>query len=140
VFTVVYDGSSVRYMQNNVVRRSVAASAGRVFFFDSSFFSPSAKLANIRFGALSANDWQSIGGVGKAEDNATVGADIGINLGGQIDFGNAPDYLTPESIGSAVSNGSTSGGRIASSRNLIVIYDAANQWRIKLGDLDAPLP
>ena len=140
VMVVLYDGSTVRYMQNGQARRVVLAPAGLVLFLDSSFYTPGAKLANIRFGALSANDWQSIGGVGKAEDNATVGADIGINLGGQITAPLAPTYIAPEAIGSALSSNAITGGRIATSDNIIVIYDAANQWRIKLGDLDAPLP
>jgi hypothetical protein len=140
VFVVLYDGSRIRYLQNGTPRRLVQVPSNQVLFLDSSFHSPGGALGNIRFGALSANDWQSIGGTGKAEDNATVGADIGVNLGGTIDSSNAPDYLTPGSIGSAVSEGATSGGRIASGPKLIVIYDAANQWRIKLGDLDAPLP
>ena len=68
VLTIVYDGSVVRYLQNGVTRRTVVAAPGQVFFFDSSFFDPGSVLENIRFAALSANDWASIGGV-----NVTTG-------------------------------------------------------------------
>lgn len=61
VFSVVYDGSAVRYLKNGAVLRTVAAAPAQTLFFDSSFYSPSASLRHIRFGALSANDWNSIG-------------------------------------------------------------------------------
>jgi len=137
---VLYDGSSVRYMQNGQSRRMVPVSADRVLFLDSSFYSLGGKLSNIRFGALSANDWQAIGGVGKAQDYATVGGTIGTNVDGIIDADNAPDYLTPGSLGSALSSGLTSGGRIATGLKVIGIYDDAGQLRVKLGDLTAPNP
>ena len=60
---VVYDGSNVRYEQNGVVRRTIAAAPARTLFWDSSFSDPGAALKHIRFGALSANDWASIGNV-----------------------------------------------------------------------------
>jgi Fibronectin type III domain len=58
---VLYDGSRVRYMQNGQERRVVAATPGLVLFLDSSFYTPGGRLSHIRFGALSANDWASIG-------------------------------------------------------------------------------
>lgn len=74
VLLVVYDGSSVRYLQNNVLRRTVTAAPGLSMFFDSSFAAPGAALRNIRFGALSPNDWASIGGVNVTTGQIAAGA------------------------------------------------------------------
>lgn len=63
---VLYDGSRVRYMLNGVTMRTVSASPGLTFFFDTSFYTPNCFLRNMRFGALSANDWANIGGVSVA--------------------------------------------------------------------------
>lgn len=74
VLTVLYDGSNVRYLQNGVVRRTVAAAPGLTLFWDSSFYSPGAALKHVRFGALSANDWASIGNVNVQTGQIGTGA------------------------------------------------------------------
>lgn len=47
--------------------------------------------------ALTAQ-WPNVGGPGRPSDNATVGATIGINLGGQFNSGNVPSLFVPGSI------------------------------------------
>ncbi|MBI2308441.1 MAG: LysM peptidoglycan-binding domain-containing protein [Rhodocyclales bacterium] len=49
VLSVTYDGSNVRYMQNGVVKRTVAAGAGLALYADTNFYSKGFKLDNIRF-------------------------------------------------------------------------------------------
>lgn len=100
VLLIVYDGSTVRYLQNGIVRRTRFASPGQVLFMDSSFYTPGGALRNIRFGALSSNDWGAVGGSGKPADNATVGAIFGVNIGGQINTTNVPTFVAPGAMGS----------------------------------------
>ena len=87
VYAVTYDGSNVRYYQNGVVIRTVAATITNRLYADSSFATPNATVKNIQFGPLSSNNWAAIGGTGKPQDNATVGANssnlnigLGVNL------------------------------------------------------------
>ncbi|HEY8086067.1 MAG TPA: hypothetical protein VIE69_10765, partial [Methylophilaceae bacterium] len=54
ILSVVYDGNTVRYLKNGVVLRSVATTAGRTFYFDSSLYSSGYALNNIQFGATTA--------------------------------------------------------------------------------------
>ncbi len=82
VLTVAYDGSNVRYIQNGTVVRMVAATISGSLYFDSSFRSSGGSLTGVRFGPLSSNNWGSIGGTGKPQDNATVGAPTGTTVGG----------------------------------------------------------
>lgn len=85
-FAVVYDGSSVKYLKNGAVfytsAASTASTPNQTLFFDSSFFSVGATMKNIRFGPMSSNNWSNIGGTGKPEDNATVGAPSGTFVAG----------------------------------------------------------
>lgn len=75
IFAVVYDGSSVKYLKNGAVFYiSVSAAskvANQVLFFDSSLNTYNSVIKGIRFGPMSSNNWSSIGGSGKPEDNAT---------------------------------------------------------------------
>jgi hypothetical protein len=86
VFAVAYDGSGVDYLKNGVVfYTSVSAAskvAGQVLFFDSSFATSGGKLNGVRFGPLTSNNWANIGGTGKPEDGATVGAPAGTFVAG----------------------------------------------------------
>lgn len=50
VLTVAYDGANVRYMQNGVVRRTLAVAAGLKLYADSSFAEIGAACSNIQFG------------------------------------------------------------------------------------------
>ena len=86
VVTVVYDGSAVRYIKNGAVLRStaIAAPITNPLFLDSSLHSVGASLSNIRFGPLSSNNWGNIGGTGKPQDGATVGAPAGTNVAGVL--------------------------------------------------------
>ena len=61
VLAVTYDGSNVRWLKNGTVLRTVAVGAGIKFFFDSSFYSASSKLNNIRFGPMSSNNAAAVG-------------------------------------------------------------------------------
>lgn len=79
VFSVLYDGSSVSYIRNGTVLRTVAKAGGILYYFDSSFLGGS--LNNVRFGPLSSNNWAAVGGTGKPQDNATVGAPAGTMVG-----------------------------------------------------------
>ena len=76
VFTVVYDGSAVRYTKNAVVLRSVSVASPITdpLFFHATFNTVGARLADIRVGPMSSNNWAAVGGTGKPEDYATVGA------------------------------------------------------------------
>lgn len=55
VLAVVYDGTTIRYMQNGTVLRTVSVAANIKFFFDSSFDGVGSKLTNIRFGPMSGS-------------------------------------------------------------------------------------
>lgn len=48
VLSITYDGENVRYFRNGILART-AASPGRVFFLDSSFYSPGAKALDVKF-------------------------------------------------------------------------------------------
>jgi predicted phage tail protein len=65
VLAVVYDGSRVRYLKNGVVLREVAAAITAPMYFDSAFFGQNNALQAIRFGPMSSNAYEHIGGQGK---------------------------------------------------------------------------
>lgn len=52
IVAILYDGSTLRYMKNGTVLRSVYLGPGIKFFFDSSFGTVGAKLVNIQFGPM----------------------------------------------------------------------------------------
>ena len=92
--------------------------------------------------------WSSVSGSGKPQDNATVGATIGVNLGGQITSANASTYIANAAIGSAqigsvalVGTNSfsvktaTSGERIEMNGQVIKVFDANNVCRVQIGNL-----
>ena len=84
MFAVIYDGSTVRYCKNGEVLFTTTLSAPVVapLFFDSSINTVGASLSNIRLGPLSSNSWGQIGGNGKPQDGATVGAPAGTQVAG----------------------------------------------------------
>lgn len=88
---IIYWGTTVQYLKNGVVLRSVTATAGQKFYFECSVVT--GQLDAIRFTPLTSNDWASVGGTGKPADNATVGASFGVNIGGQITSANASTYI-----------------------------------------------
>jgi hypothetical protein len=90
-YAVTYDGTSVRYLRNGVVMRTVAVVITGPLFFDSSIVNTG--LSNIRFGPMSSNAWAAIGGTGKPENYATVGATFGTNINGQITAATASTYI-----------------------------------------------
>jgi hypothetical protein len=73
IFTITYDGSTVRYYHNGVEKRSVAASAGLTFYLDSSFNAPGGIADVLGFGPMTGLS----GGV-VITGNAT-GASINVN-------------------------------------------------------------
>jgi hypothetical protein len=52
-FLVTYDGASVKYHKNGTVFRTVAAPAGLKLYLDSSIYTQSARISNLRFGPMS---------------------------------------------------------------------------------------
>lgn len=87
VFAVTYDGTTIRYYQNGNILRSVAVNITAKLYADSSFATPNAIVKNIQFGPLSSNNWSAIGGTGKPQDNATVGANstnLTVGLGANL--------------------------------------------------------
>lgn len=51
VFSVTYEGSSVVYRMNGVVKRTVTTTADRSFYFDSSFYEVGAAIKDVHFGS-----------------------------------------------------------------------------------------
>ena len=87
VFAVTYDGTTIRYYQNGNILRSVAVNITAKLYADSSFATPNSTVKNIQFGPLSSNNWSAIGGTGKPQDNATVGANstnLTVGLGANL--------------------------------------------------------
>ena len=101
IVEIVYDGSYVRYLISGTVYRTVAATAGVKYAFAVGCISTGIVLNKCKFGPMSGNAWQSIGGSGKPADNATVGATFGVNIGGQINSGNISTYIAGAAIGDA---------------------------------------
>lgn len=81
--------------------------------------------------------WPSVTGTGRPQDNATVGATLGVNVSGSINSGNAASLLTVGGVSTAVAVGVVSGGRIEVVANAIKVYDPSNVVRVKIGDLSA---
>ena len=100
--------------------------------------------------------WANVGGAGRPEDGATVGATIGVNLGGQITSGNASTYIANAAIGSAqigtinanqvnaaslsaitatigTLRTATSGARTEIKDNVIEVFDSSNVLRVRMG-------
>jgi hypothetical protein len=111
---------------------------------------------NILFGVGTALDYSLVGGSTKPADNATVGAEFGVNIAGQITGSNASTYIANAAIGIAqvgtinanqVNAASLSaitaqigtlrtaatGARTEIKDNLIEVYDSSNILRIRLG-------
>ncbi|HBZ06345.1 MAG TPA: hypothetical protein DEP03_08160 [Massilia sp.] len=84
ILAVIFDGSTIRYCKNGAVlyTSNQPAPLSSPLFFDSSFSSSAAALSGIRFGPLSSNNWASVGGSGKPQDGATVGAPAGTDVAG----------------------------------------------------------
>ena len=102
--------------------------------------------------SLDFNTRFAVGTTGMPANSATVGATIGVNLGGQITAGNASTFIAAAAIGSAqvgvlvagnltvsalsnTINGGAGAGvdRVSISTNKIEVYDSANTLRIKIG-------
>lgn len=73
---------------------------------------------NVILAAGTNLDWSKIGGTGKPADNATVGATIGVNLGGQINTSNVSTYIASAAIGLAQINTASIGALSAFTANL----------------------
>lgn len=52
-FRVEYDGTSVKYLKDGAVQRTVSRSIGSALYFDSSFYNVNGSLKNVRFGEIS---------------------------------------------------------------------------------------
>lgn len=122
VLAVTFDGSTVRWIKNGTVLYSESVTEGSPLFADSSFVEAGAQVTNIQFGPMSSNNWTYIGGAGKPQDNATVGAQAGVNLKGSTgsvlgDNAILNSVLALQSNGEFTSAGTVQ-GRLAG-RNLI---------------------
>jgi hypothetical protein len=83
VWTIAYDGVSVKYYADGILMRTVTAVAGKRYFAGMALGTArtSAVVNNIRFTTYTDNTWASVGGANKPADNATVGAPSGTNVG-----------------------------------------------------------
>lgn len=111
IFTITYDGSNIKYMMDGVVCRTVATTANRKFYLDSSFYYLNTGLQNIRFGPMSGIPTY-------ITSNSIESANIN---GGTI---------TGTTIRTSAT--ATSGGVVMNTSTLIV-YDTNGVARVKLG-------
>lgn len=142
VFTITYDGTNVRYLKNGTVLRTVAKNYTAALYFDSSFYTQGGSLKNVRFGPLSSNRWEDVGGTGKPENNATNGATLGTNVSGSINDSNAAGLVTISNlriINSKIGNFSTAGtgGKMDLNDNGIKVFDGGNALMIRIGNTSA---
>ncbi|MBX4388489.1 hypothetical protein K4H03_20560, partial [Mycobacterium tuberculosis] len=81
-FRIEYDGVRVRYWADGVLMREVTSGVSMNVSYQAgvSIDGNSRRVSNIHFGAFTDNAWLSVGGSGRPEDNATVGATAGTNL------------------------------------------------------------
>jgi beta-glucanase (GH16 family)/lysophospholipase L1-like esterase len=113
--SVLYDGARVRYSKNGtVVHTTTVTDDALEMYFDSSLFSSGASLSNIAFGPLGSVSWANIGGFGKPEDFATLGATFGTNIFGQMNAANISTYIAGAAIGTAlIQNAAITNAQIA---------------------------
>lgn len=52
VFSIVYDGATVRYFMDGIIKRTTAVAAGLRLAFDSSFYTPGGQMKAVRFGPV----------------------------------------------------------------------------------------
>jgi hypothetical protein len=73
VFSIVYNGYSVLYYRNGVLKWTSAATitTGLKLYVDSAFANAGSIAANVKFGPYSSSAWADVGGTGKPADNAT---------------------------------------------------------------------
>jgi hypothetical protein len=83
VLSVIYDGTKLYWIRNGAVLYTYTPPARITapLYIDSSFCSAGAALSNIRFGPMTSNNFADVGGSTKPENNATVGAPAGTNVG-----------------------------------------------------------
>jgi hypothetical protein len=74
VCSIIYDGSTVIYMKNRTILRTVSANITAPLGFDSSIINGTLK--NIRLSPLSSNNFDSVGGPNKPANNATSDLDL----------------------------------------------------------------
>jgi hypothetical protein len=78
--SVTYDGSTVIYMKNRTILRTVSANITAPLGFDSSIINGTLK--NIRLVPLASNNFDAVGGPNKPANGATVGAPAGTLVAG----------------------------------------------------------
>jgi YD repeat-containing protein len=109
ILSVVYDGNTVRYLKNGVVLRSVATTAGRTFYFDSSLYSSGYALNNIQFGATPLGPSSAGGSINiTGQGNATVGLATSLIVNYRVkDSGSSwtPLTLTPNVVSGVLTPG-----------------------------------
>jgi hypothetical protein len=135
MLSIVYNGSSVVYSKNGAMlsTTSVPIPIAAPLFFDSSFNTVGSVLSNIRFGPMTSNNWASVGGTGKPQDNATVGAPAGTNVGSTPATTVEAGAAIGNKLGAAFSVSITGGGGGSE------IYGAASGKSITVGTVTATL-
>lgn len=83
---ITYDEVYARWYRNGVLvkDRAINFGANVPLGFDSSFYTPGAKIDKIRCGPFQSALWSKTGGAGKPQDNATVGAPADTLVGGSL--------------------------------------------------------
>jgi len=136
VLMVTYDGVNVRWLKNGIVLQTVtpASPITAPLYFDSSFSHVGGKLSGVRFGPLSSSNWNDVGGAGKPQDNATVGATIGSNLYGQMTAANISTYIAAAAIQLALIDKASIGSLSALSAVIGLLRTASSGQRSELSD------
>lgn len=148
VLAVSYDGVVARWFKNGTLMWSRSEYPGITapLYADGTFRTIGGKVTNIQFGPLSNNLWSSVGGSGKPQDNATVGATIGTNLSGAFNQTSwdvvmssaliRASHIQNLSVGllSTAINGGATGDRIEITTNKITVFGAGVP-RVRIGDL-----
>ena len=85
ILTVSYDGSTIRYVKNGTIVRSVQVTITSPLHFDSSFYLTGSSISKIKFGPLSSNNWNQItnqpAGIYNSNISITGGTLNGIGTG-----------------------------------------------------------
>lgn len=113
VFSIAYDGTNVRYFHNGVVKRTVATSPGRQFYFGSSYYDVGGGLRDIQFGpgpqaARTDSIWNTAGTAqyGTSSIVNELGNSAGLIGGGNLLYVTLPSYA---SLAAATAGGLTPG-------------------------------
>lgn len=144
VFTVTHDGAKLRYYHNGTLVRTLAWEHNNPLYFDSLGDNLDSTLKSCQFGPLSSSAWSQISGAGRPQDNATVGATIGLNLGGSFTQpvwdtvmtsalikASHIQSLSVDVLSTTMNGGSAIGMQMSTNR--LDIYDEIGARRVRIG-------